>query len=168
MREKVNKKLAILISVLVLSIVGVILAVGLGKGWLEDKFNLKLNGVSGETSDDGINSGEESFAVSGEDGIIYKNYNLIKQVENVKLTNIKVGKVNNSKCLFEAEVENISEKFWNGQVVNISTIDESGEVKEIFNGFLDDLAGLEKGKFKTQVLSDITYAKDFEIEVVNE
>lgn len=166
MREKVNKKIVILISVLMLIIVGVLIVFCLVKS--NDNSNLNQNEASGELLNDEQNSNSESVLVSGEDGIIYKNYNLIKQVGDVKLTNIRVGKINNSKCFFEAEVENISEKFWNGQIVNISTIDENGEVKEIFNGFLDDLAGLEKGKFKTQVLSDITYAKDFKIEVVNE
>lgn len=148
-------------------VAGVILDFG-SNGLFGVLFDSWLGNVSGESQDVSVDSGDEVILISGDDGTEYRCYELTMQVESVKLSNIKVSRINSGKCLFEAETENVSEKLWLGKIVNVSAIDENGEVKTVFNGFLDDLAGKEKGKFKTQVLSDITYAKDFKIEVVDE
>ena len=83
------------------------------------------------------------------------------------LTNITVGKINGSRCLLLANTKNDSMEFQKSIKVRVSVIDENNEVKETFSGIINELAGHETGKFKAQVLSDITYAKDFKIEVAN-
>lgn len=103
-----------------------------------------------------------------ESGISYKSYDGVKSIQNFELTNLKVGKINDSKCIILADTKNISKEFQKSIKVKISVIDELDNVKETFSAILDELAGLETGKFKAQVLSDVTYAKDFKIEVVNE
>lgn len=168
MLGKVNKWLVFWIGlVLVVILTGIILEFG-SNGWLGVLFDSWLGDVSGESPVVSVGSGDEVILLSGDDVTEYRYHELTIQVESVKLSNIKVSRINSSKCLFEAETENVSEKLWLGKIVNVSALDESGEARIVFNGFLDDLAGKEKGKFKTQVLSDITYAKNFKIEVVDE
>lgn len=166
MQGKVNKKLIILIgSVIAVVCIAVIVFLLNSNGWHGNIFESKNDVSSGDG--DAFSSGDETLKTSG-DEIEYTNYSLTKQVGNVEFSNIRVGKVKIKKCLFEADLENLSDKLQLGQIVNISTIDEDGEVRETFSGFLVDLPGNGKGTFKTQVLSDITYAKDFKIEVVNQ
>lgn len=116
------------------------------------------SGINGRIEADGYDESE----------ISYKAYDGVKNVQNFELTNLKVGKINDSKCIILADTKNISKEFQKSIKVKISVIDELDNVKETFSAILDELAGLETGKFKTQVLSDVTYAKDFKIEVVNE
>lgn len=103
-----------------------------------------------------------------ERGNSYKSYDGVKSIQNFELTNLKVGKINDSKCIILADTKNISKEFQKSIKVKISVIDELDNVKETFSAILDEFAGLETGKFKAQGLSDVTYAKDFKIEVVNE
>ena len=115
------------------------------------------SGINGRIENDGYDESE----------ITYKSYDGTKNVEKFVLTNITVGKINGSRCLLLADTKNNSMEFQKSIKVRISVIDENDEVKETFSGIINELAGLEKGKFKAQVLSDITYAKDFKIEVAN-
>lgn len=115
------------------------------------------SGINGRIENDGYDESE----------ITYKSYDGTKNVEKFVLTNITVGKINGSRCLLLADTKNDSMEFQKSIKVRISVIDENNEVKETFSGIINELAGLETGKFKAQVLSDITYAKDFKIEVAN-
>ena len=121
-------------------------------------------------------SGEVKSGINGrieadgydESKISYKSYDGVKNVQNFELTNLKVGKINGSRSLLLADTKNNTKEFQKSIKIRISVIDENDEVKETFSAIINELAGLESGKFKAQVLSDITYAKDFKIEVVNE
>ena len=115
------------------------------------------SGINGRIENDGYDESE----------ITYKSYDGTKNVEKFVLTNITVGKINGSRCLLLADTKNNSMEFQKSIKVRISVIDENNEVKETFSGIINELAGLETGKFKAQVLSDITYAKYFKIEVAN-
>ena len=123
----------------------------------EDYDGIK-SGINGRVENDGYD----------ESKILYKSYDGTKNVEKFVFTNITVGKINGSRCLFLADIKNDSMEFQKSIKVRISVLDEDDEVKETFSGILNELAGQETGKFKAQVLSDISYAKDFKIEVVNE
>lgn len=116
------------------------------------------SGINGRIEADGYDESE----------ISYKSYDGVKNVQNFELTNLKVGKINGSRSLLLADTKNNTKEFQKSIKVRISVIDENDEVKETFSAIINELAGLESGKFKAQVLSDITYAKDFKIEVVNE
>lgn len=151
--------------------------------WLKSHGELR-EVVSGENKVEEKMSGEKSndtktevkSSISGrveadgydESEISYKSYDGVKSIQNFELTNLKVGKINGSRCIILADTKNISKEFQKSIKVRISVIDENDEVKETFSAILSELAGLETGKFKAQVLSDVTYAKDFKIEVVNE
>lgn len=102
------------------------------------------------------------------DEIKYFNIDGVKKVGDVEFSNIKIGLINDSKCEFTADIKNTSKEFVKGTKVSIKVKDESGEIKGSFGGVITDLAGLEPNRFKTYVLSNITYAKDVDIEVVNE
>lgn len=116
------------------------------------------SGINGRIEADGYDESE----------ISYKSYDGVKNVQNFELTNLKIGKINGSRSLLLADTKNNTKEFQKSIKVRISVIDENDEVKETFSAIINELAGLESGKFKAQVLSDITYAKDFKIEVVNE
>lgn len=127
----------------------------------ETKINKSVevkSGINGRIEADGYD----------ESKISYKSYGGVKNVQNFELTNLKVGKINGSRSLLLADTKNNTKEFQKSIKVRISVIDEKDEVKETFSAIINELAGLESGKFKAQVLSDITYAKDFKIEVVNE
>ena len=122
------------------------------------KYGEVKSGINGRIEADGYD----------ESKISYKSYDGVKNVQNFELTNLKVGKINGSRSLFLADTKNNTKEFQKSIKVRISVIDEKDEAKETFSAIINELAGLESGKFKAQVLSDITYAKDFKIEVVNE
>lgn len=88
-----------------------------------------------------------------------------KRVGELEFSDIRIKLLKSEKCEFLASVENLSQEYLNTQSVEISVIDESGEVDEVFAGLLTELAPYEKNSFKTQVLSDITDALDVEIKV---
>ena len=96
----------------------------------------------------------------------YKTIDGVKTIDDIEFSNIKIGKINDTKCVVTADVKNLSKEFSKAKNVSIKVINENGEVKESFGGILTELAGLEPNKFKTYVLSDITYASDIIIEVV--
>lgn len=124
---------------------------------LKKEYNVK-SGINGRIEQDS----------NDEEKIEYIEYEGTKSVGKVEFSNIQIAKIANNKCIFMADVKNTSKDFLKAEKVSISVIDQNGKVKETFGGILTELAGLEPNKFKTQVLSDISYASDFEIEVVNE
>lgn len=95
-----------------------------------------------------------------------KNIAGTKMIGDVEFSNIIIGKISDDKCVVTADVKNLSKDFSESEKLSIKVIDEKGEVKESFGGILTELAGLEPNKFKTYVLSDITYASDLILEVV--
>ena len=98
----------------------------------------------------------------------YKSIDGIKRIDDIEFSNIKIGKISDTKCVLTADVKNLSKEFSKAKNVSVKVIDANGEVKESFGGILTDLAGLEPNKFKTYVLADVTYASDIElIEIKN-
>lgn len=123
--------------------------------------NMEYGEAYAESGNTNLETLENSYK---EEELTYKEYAMVKKVENVELSNIKVGKVHNSKCLLIADTKNISNDLQNSKIIGIKAIDEEGNVKDKFTGILKELAKGEKGKLKVQVLADITYAVDFEFE----
>ena len=180
-----NRKL-IYILLTIIFIVAVVFAFVGYSNFSEFKENILSKGNPGRYNSGEVNlneneikiasSGEVKSGINGrieadgydESEISYKSYDGVKNVQNFELTNLKVGKINGSRSLLLADTKNNTKEFQKSIKVRISVIDEKDEVKETFSAIINELAGLESGKFKAQVLSDITYAKDFKIEVVNE
>ena len=182
--DKYRKLIYIFLTVIF--IIAVVSAFVGYKNFSEFKENILSKGNQGRYNSGEVNlneneikiasSGEVKSGINGrieadgydESKISYKSYDGVKNIQNFELTNLKVGKINGSRSLFLADTKNNTKEFQKSIKVRISVIDENDEVKETFSAIINELAGLESGKFKAQVLSDITYAKDFKIEVVNE
>lgn len=113
--------------------------------------------------DTSLASGKVSY---DENDLIYEEYGLTKRVDGIELSNIKVGKVHSNKCLFVADTANVSQDLHEAMLISIKAIDDGGNVRDKFTGVLKELAKGESGKLKVQVLADITYAVDFEFEVL--
>ena len=103
-----------------------------------------------------------------EDGtaVEIKSINTVKTVGNIEFSNMKIGKINNSKCVFTADIKNLSDDFLKAERVSVKLIDADGEVKDSFGGVLPYLVGGETKEFKTYALADITYASDIEFVIV--
>ena len=176
MKEKrFLKNLIIILIIILISIVSLLVINKFSNNNEVEKDGLNGENISENKTDgndyDGVKSGINGRIENDgydESEITYKSYDGTKNVDKFVLTNITVGKINGSRCLLLADTKNDSMEFQKSIKVRISVIDENNEVKETFSGIINELAGLETGKFKAQVLSDITYAKDFKIEVANE
>lgn len=88
-----------------------------------------------------------------------------RRAGDVMFSNVRIRVIKSGKCEFLADVENVTEKYLNTQSVEVSVVDDSGEVDEVFAGLLTELAPYESSTFKTQVLSDITDALSVEFAV---
>lgn len=97
-----------------------------------------------------------------------KYYNGTKAIGNIELSNLYVYKENDSKSYLNADIKNTSTEFHEAELIKINIIDENGEISGTFSAVLNELAGLETGKFKTQAWTDLTKATDFRIEVIEE
>ena len=89
-----------------------------------------------------------------------------KKLGDIEITNIKIEKLDSRKCELTADIKNTSENFIESQNIRVKTIDENGEVAEVFGGLMTTLAPKEPNQFITRVLTDITDASDVEFEVI--
>ena len=168
-----KKKICLLIIVLFIAILFLIIGVRNSKvnDELPNDDDVIMNElVSGENvvDSDYENIPEFEGSIQGRlensDTVVeYKEIDGVKMIDNIEFSNIKIGKINDTRCVFTADVKNLSKEFSKAKNVSIKVIDANGEVKESFGGILTELAGLEPNKFKTYVLADITYANDVEI-----
>lgn len=154
-----KKRLMLIILAIVAIVIVLIVALVIANN------NLFKNGENLEIENEEIveNENEKENETTNEGVYIYLQGT--KKVGDVEFKNIRIKKIERSKCEFLADVENKTEEHLKPQDVTIKVIDDSGEVDEIFAGILTELAPYEPNKFKTQVLSDITDVIDVEIEV---
>ena len=91
-----------------------------------------------------------------------------KFVGNYKITNIKFNCIGVDEYEFLADIENLESTLVDSKNVDISVLNESGEVISIFGGIIKPLMSNEKGVLKSYVLGDLTGAKSVEFNIIED
>jgi len=164
-----TKKWIVILLVLLVTLVGFSIFVMKVKDNNQKEDITNKDNISGEVNEINL----ENEVNMDNSTSINKNLNkteikmdLMKRVENLEISNITLNKKNNTKVEFIADVKNTTTEFSESKVIEITAVGENGEIIAIFSGLVSKLAAKEEERFITQVLKDITMAKDFEFSIV--
>lgn len=91
-----------------------------------------------------------------------------KVVENFKITNIKFNYIGVDEYEFLADVENLGSTLNEAKNVDISVLNENGDVISIFGGIIKPLMSNEKGVLKSYVLGNLKGTKSVEFYVIED
>lgn len=153
MKQKIKK------SVSAMVILGALLIVVILIGVITFNNDL-LFGEKELSGDENIVQNNENLSGDNTSDEVYKELDGIKRIGDIEISNMRIELVGKNRCKVTAKVKNTSDKDLEPTNVEISVVNEKGEIEEVFGGIITSLIWYEENEFVTYVLADITDAYD--------
>ena len=94
------------------------------------------------------------------------NGNVIKNVNGLEFSNIKIQMISENNCKLEADVLNTNAEIMEAKIIKITVTDDEN-LKEVFGAQIPSILPNEKITLSTTIRKDITAATNIEFEISN-